>query len=72
MIGPIAVWLFSVIYFILSGQNPYRQKLFGWWFRFAIFASAAIATFGILPEYVVKSTENFVSNMGFWTFILLP
>lgn len=37
---------------------------------FAIFASAAIATFGILPEYVVKSTENFVSNMGFWDFYI--
>ncbi len=30
----------------------------------------AIATFGILPEYVVKSTENFVSNMGFLDFYI--
>lgn len=70
MIGLIAVWSFSVIYFIYRNKIPIVKSYLGGGSVFAIFASAAIATFGILPEYVVKSTENFVSNMGFLDFYI--
>lgn len=71
MIGPIAVLvIFGNLFHFIGTKIPIVKSYLGGGSVFAIFASAAIATFGILPEYVVKSTENFVSNMGFWDFYI--
>ena len=71
MIGPIAVLVnFGNLIHFIGTKIPIVKSYLGGGSVFAIFASAAIATFGILPEYVVKSTENFVSNMGFLDFFI--
>ncbi len=71
MIGPIAVLvIFGNLFHFIGTKIPIVKSYLGGGSVFAIFASAAIATFGILPEYVVKSTENFVSNMGFLDFYI--
>lgn len=71
MIGPIAVLvIFGNLFHFIGTKIPIVRSYLGGGSVFAIFASAAIATFGILPEYVVKATENFVSNMGFLDFYI--
>ncbi|MEC3940656.1 2-hydroxycarboxylate transporter family protein [Enterococcus mundtii] len=71
MIGPIAVLvIFGNLFHFIGTKIPIVKSYLGGGSVFAIFASAAIATFGILPDYVVKSTENFVNNMGFLDFYI--
>ena len=61
MIGPIAVLvIFGNLFHFIGTKIPIVKSYLGGGSVFAIFASAAIATFGILPDYVVKSTENLI------------
>ena len=54
MIGPIAVLvIFGNLFHFIGTKIPIVKSYLGGGSVFAIFASAAIATFGILPEYVV-------------------
>jgi len=57
--------IFGNLFHFIGNKIPIVKSYLGGGSVFAIFASAAIATFGILPAEVVKSTQNFVSNMGF-------
>jgi Na+/citrate or Na+/malate symporter len=71
MIGPIAILvIFGNLFHFIGNKIPIVKSYLGGGSVFAIFASAAIATFGILPDEVVKSTQNFVSNMGFLDFYI--
>ena len=71
MIGPIAILvIFGNLFHFIGNKIPIVKSYLGGGSVFAIFASAAIATFGILPDAVVKSTENFVTNMGFLDFYI--
>ena len=71
MIGPIAILvIFGNLFHFIGNKIPIVKSYLGGGSVFAIFASAAIATFGILPAEVVKSTQNFVSNMGFLDFYI--
>lgn len=71
MIGPIAILvIFGNLFHFVGNKIPIVKSYLGGGSVFAIFASAAIATFGILPDYVVESTKNFVTTMGFLDFYI--
>lgn len=71
MMGPIAVLVILGNLFHFSGNRlPIIKDYLGGGSVFAIFASAALATFGILPHEVVESTKNFVGGMGFLDFYI--
>lgn len=71
MIGPIAILvIFGNLFHFVGNKIPIVKSYLGGGSVFAIFVSAAIATFGILPDYVVESTKNFVTTMGFLDFYI--
>ncbi|MFV0561186.1 MAG: 2-hydroxycarboxylate transporter family protein [Enterococcus sp.] len=71
MIGPIAVLvILGNLFHFIGNKIPIVKSYLGGGSVFTIFAAAAIATFGILPDYVVDATQNFVNNMGFLDFYI--
>ena len=71
MMGPIAVLvILGNLFHYMGTKIPIVKDYLGGGSVFAIFASAAIATFGILPKEVVDSTKTFVSDMGFLDFYI--
>lgn len=71
MMGPIAVLvILGNLFHYMGAKIPIVKDYLGGGSVFAIFASAAIATFGILPKEVVDSTKTFVSDMGFLDFYI--
>nr|WP_265456660.1 2-hydroxycarboxylate transporter family protein [Enterococcus sp. HY326] len=71
MMGPIAVLvLLGNLFHFIGNKLPIVKTYLGGGSVFCIFASAALATFGILPSYVVDATEGFINNMGFLDFYI--
>lgn len=65
----LLVVLGHVLYFI-GEKIPIFNSYLGGGSVFCIFASAAMATFGIIPADAVKVASNFVSNEGFLDFYI--
>lgn len=65
----LLVVLGHVLYFI-GEKIPVFNSYLGGGSVFCIFASAAMATFGIIPADAVKVASNFVSNEGFLDFYI--
>ena len=71
LMGPIAVLvIIGNLFYYIGNRLPIIKDYLGGGSVFTIFASAALATFGILPAGVVESTHKFVSNMGFLDFYI--
>lgn len=71
MMGPVAVLvILGNLFHYIGNHLPIVKDYLGGGSVLAIFASAAIATFGILPANVVQSTTTFVTNMGFLDFYI--
>ncbi len=54
----------------LGNKIPIIKSYLGGGSVFCIFASAFLATFGVLPTNVVSTTKDFVNNMGFLDFYI--
>ncbi|MFT8322615.1 MAG: 2-hydroxycarboxylate transporter family protein [Bacillus sp. (in: firmicutes)] len=71
MLGALAVLVFlGNIFHLIGNKLPIIKTYLGGGAVFCIFASAAIATYGILPKEAVTTTKNFVSSMGFLDFYI--
>lgn len=71
MLGAIAVLvMLGNLFHFLGTKIPIVKTYLGGGSVFCIFASAFIATFGILPSSVVDTTKDFVNNMGFLDFYI--
>lgn len=71
MLGAIAVLvLLGNLFHFIGTKIPIVKTYLGGGAVFCIFASAFIATFGILPISVVDTTKDFVNHMGFLDFYI--
>lgn len=71
ILGPLAVLvIFGNLFHFLGNKIPIIKSYLGGGSVFAIFASAALATFNILPHAVLQDTSNFINNMGFLDFYI--
>lgn len=71
ILGPLAVLvIFGNLFHFLGNKIPIIKSYLGGGSVFAIFASAALATFNILPHEVLQDTSNFINNMGFLDFYI--
>ncbi|HJF19986.1 MAG TPA: 2-hydroxycarboxylate transporter family protein, partial [Enterococcus columbae] len=66
ILGALAVLvLLGNLFHFLGTKIPIVKTYLGGGAVFCIFASAAIATFHILPNSAVELTKDFVNHMGF-------
>lgn len=71
ILGPLAVLvIFGNLFHFLGNKIPIIKSYLGGGSVFAIFASAALATFNILPHAMLQDTSNFINNMGFLDFYI--
>lgn len=71
ILGAIAVLvLLGNLFHFIGTKIPIVRTYLGGGAVFCIFASATIATFGILPSSAVETTKSFVNNMGFLDFYI--
>lgn len=71
MLGALAVLvLLGNVFQFIGNKLPIVKSYLGGGAVFCIFASAFIATFGILPKEVTETTKAFVTNEGFLDFYI--
>ncbi|MEQ3474729.1 2-hydroxycarboxylate transporter family protein, partial [Enterococcus cecorum] len=71
ILGALAVLvLLGNLFHFLGTKIPIVKTYLGGGAVFCIFASAAIATFHILPDSAVDLTKDFVNHMGFLDFYI--
>lgn len=71
ILGAIAVLvLLGNLFHYIGNHLPIFKSYLGGGSVFCIFASAIIATFGILPSGTVKTVTTFVNDMGFLDFYI--
>lgn len=71
MVGALAIMLILGSIFHLLGSNiPIIRSYLGGGAVFCIFASSALATFGLLPESVVANCKSFMNDVGFLDFYI--
>lgn len=71
MVGALAVMMILGSTLNLMGNKiPMIRSYLGGGAVFCIFASSALATFGILPKVVVENCKDFMNNVGFLDFYI--
>lgn len=55
---------------LMGNKIPIIKSYLGGGAVFCIFASSALATFGILPKAVVENYKDFMNNVGFLDFYI--
>ncbi|WP_443770137.1 2-hydroxycarboxylate transporter family protein [Anaerostipes sp.] len=71
MVGALAVMMILGSALNLMGNKiPMIRSYLGGGAVFCIFASSALATFGILPKVVVENCKDFMNNVGFLDFYI--
>ena len=71
MVGALAVMMILGSALNLMGNKiPMIRSYLGGGAVFCIFASSALATFGILPKAVVENCKDFMNNVGFLDFYI--
>ncbi len=71
MVGALAVMMILGSALNLMGNKiPIIRSYLGGGAVFCIFASSALATFGILPSAVVENCKDFMNNVGFLDFYI--
>ncbi len=71
MVGALAVMMILGSALNLMGNKiPIIRSYLGGGAVFCIFASSALATFGILPKAVVENCKDFMNNVGFLDFYI--
>ena len=71
MVGALAVMMILGSALNLMGNKiPIIRSYLGGGAVFCIFASSALATFGILPTAVVENCKDFMNNVGFLDFYI--
>lgn len=67
MVGVLAILMILGSALNLMGNKiPIIRSYLGGGAVFCIFASSALATFGILPKAVVENCKDFMNNVGFY------
>lgn len=71
MVGALAIMMVLGSALNLMGNKiPIIRSYLGGGAVFCIFASSALATFGILPSAVVENCKDFMNNVGFLDFYI--
>lgn len=71
MVGALAIMMILGSALNLTGNKiPIIRSYLGGGAVFCIFASSALATFGILPAAVVENCKDFMNNVGFLDFYI--
>jgi malate:Na+ symporter len=71
MVGALAIMMVLGSLFNLLGTIiPVVRSYLGGGAVFCIFASAALATFGLIPQAVIDNCSNFMSKVGFLDFYI--
>ena len=71
MVGALAIMMVLGSALNLMGNKiPIIRSYLGGGAVFCIFASSALATFGILPKAVVENCKDFMNNVGFLDFYI--
>lgn len=71
MVGALAVMMiFGSALNLMGNKIPIIRSYLGGGAVFCIFASSALATFGILPKAVVENCKDFMNNVGFLDFYI--
>lgn len=71
MVGALAIMMILGSALNLMGNKiPIIRSYLGGGAVFCIFASSALATFGILPKAVVENCKDFMNNVGFLDFYI--
>ena len=71
MVGALAIMMVLGSALNLMGNKiPIIRSYLGGGAVFCIFASSALATFGILPTAVVENCKDFMNNVGFLDFYI--
>lgn len=66
----LVLTLLGHLFYFIGEKLPIFNSYLGGGSVFCIFASAALATFGIIPADTVDITKNFINNMGFLDFYI--
>ena len=71
MVGALAIMIvLGSIFNLMGSKIPIIRSYLGGGAVFCIFASSALATFGILPASVVENCKNFMNEVGFLDFYI--
>lgn len=71
MVGALAIMMvLGSVLNLLGNKIPIVRSYLGGGAVFCIFASSALATFGILPVSVVENCKNFMNDVGFLDFYI--
>ncbi len=71
MVGALAIMLvLGSVFNLLGSKIPIIRSYLGGGAVFCIFASSALATFGLLPTSVVDNCKDFMNNVGFLDFYI--
>ncbi|MBM7544565.1 CCS family citrate carrier protein [Weissella beninensis] len=66
----LVLTLLGHLFYFIGEKLPIFNSYLGGGSVFCIFASAALATFGVIPADTVDITKNFINNMGFLDFYI--
>ena len=71
MVGALAIMMvLGSIFNLLGSKIPIIRSYLGGGAVFCIFASSALASFGVLPSSVVENCKDFMNNVGFLDFYI--
>lgn len=71
MIGALAVMMvLGNLFNLIGSKTPIIRSYLGGGAVFCIFASSALATFGLLPESVTQNCTSFMNEVGFLDFYI--
>lgn len=71
MVGVLAIMMvLGSVLNLLGNKIPIIRSYLGGGAVFCIFASSALATFGVLPKSVVENCESFMNGVGFLDFYI--
>lgn len=71
MVGALAIMMvLGSVFNLLGSKIPIIRSYLGGGAVFCIFASSALASFGVLPTSVVENCKDFMNNVGFLDFYI--
>ena len=71
MVGALAVMMvLGSLFNLIGSQTPIIRSYLGGGAVFCIFASSALATFGLLPQSVTQNCTTFMNEVGFLDFYI--
>lgn len=71
MVGALAVMMvLGSLFHLMGSKIPIIRSYLGGGAVFCIFASSALATFGLLPASVTENCKNFMNEVGFLDFYI--